>query len=197
MAKKRRNTKGKIVSAAWELFYRQGYAETTVDEIIELSGTSKGSFYHYFKSKDELVGSLAYLFDEKYEELTAEVDPAMGSWDRLLFLNRELFTMIDNSIPRELLAQLYASQLLVKGEKELLDRQRLYFRLLRSIAEQGLRSGEFDPALSAEEIVRIYALCERALLYDWCICEGSYALPDYSARLLPMLLSRLRAPGAV
>ena len=45
MAKKNaRNTRGKIVSAAWKLFYEQGYEDTTVEEIIDLSGTSKGSF---------------------------------------------------------------------------------------------------------------------------------------------------------
>ena len=47
MAKKNsRNTKGRIISAAWELFYEQGYDDTTVEEIIEKSQTSKGSFYH-------------------------------------------------------------------------------------------------------------------------------------------------------
>ena len=40
MAKKStRNTRGRIVSAAWKLFYEQGYEDTTVEEIIELSGT--------------------------------------------------------------------------------------------------------------------------------------------------------------
>ena len=70
MAKKNtRNTKGKIISAAWKLFYDQGYDDTTVDEIVEESGTSKGSFYHYFDGKDALLSSLSFLFDEKYEEL--------------------------------------------------------------------------------------------------------------------------------
>ena len=54
MAKKR-GTKSKIVSAAWKLFYEQGYDATTVDEIIKESGTSRGSFYHYFDGKDALV----------------------------------------------------------------------------------------------------------------------------------------------
>lgn len=58
---KKSNTKSKIVSAAWKLFYDQGYDSTTVDEIIRESGTSRGSFYHYFDGKDALVGSLAYL----------------------------------------------------------------------------------------------------------------------------------------
>ena len=64
-----RNTKGKIVSAAWKLFYEQGYDNTTVEEIIAESGTSKGSFYHYFEGKDALLETLSILFDEKYEEL--------------------------------------------------------------------------------------------------------------------------------
>ena len=55
-----RNTKGRIVSAAWKLFYENGYDDTTIEEIIFESGTSKGSFYHYFDSKDALLGSLAY-----------------------------------------------------------------------------------------------------------------------------------------
>ena len=61
-----RNTRGRIINAAWELFYEQGYEDTTIDEIIERSGTSKGSFYHYFEGKDALLGSLSFLFDEKY-----------------------------------------------------------------------------------------------------------------------------------
>ena len=53
MAKKNaRNTRGKIVEAAWQLFYEQGYEDTTVEEIIAESGTSRGSFYHYFEGKD-------------------------------------------------------------------------------------------------------------------------------------------------
>ena len=95
--KSTQNTKKKIVSAAWKLFYEQGYDDTTVDDIVGESGTSKGSFYHYFSSKDELLSSLAYLFDEKYEELIDSMDSGMPCVEKLLFLNRELFRMIENS----------------------------------------------------------------------------------------------------
>ena len=47
--KNTRNTKSKIVSAAWKLFYDNGYENTTIEDIIFESGTSKGSFYHYFE----------------------------------------------------------------------------------------------------------------------------------------------------
>ncbi|MGN0232786.1 MAG: TetR/AcrR family transcriptional regulator, partial [Muribaculaceae bacterium] len=38
-----RNTKGRIVAAAWKLFYEQGYDNTTVEDIVFESETSKGS----------------------------------------------------------------------------------------------------------------------------------------------------------
>lgn len=193
MARKNtRNTKGRIVSAAWKLFYEQGYDNTTVDEIIELSQTSKGSFYHYFEGKDALLSSLSYLFDEKYEELMATLDPGMNSLDKLFYLNRELFTMIENSVSLDLLARLYSTQLITSGEKHLLDHNRLYYRLLRRIVSEGKDKGELRADLSVNEMVKLYALCERALLYDWCICNGEYSLRDYAAVVLPMFLNSLR-----
>ena len=73
--KNSKNTKGKIVSAAWQLFYEQGYDNTTVEEIVDASGTSRGSFYHYFDGKAALLSSLSYLFDEKYDELAESMNP--------------------------------------------------------------------------------------------------------------------------
>ena len=184
-----RNTKGKIITAAWKLFYEQGYENTTVDAIIAQAKTSKGSFYHYFSGKDTLLSTLAYLFDEKYEELMETMDPEMGSFEKLLFLNNELFTMIENGISLDLLARLFSSQLITKGEKSLLDRSRLYYRLLAKIIQEGQRNKELRSDISVGEIVKAYAICERALMYDWCISGGEYSLRSYSRRMLPMFLA--------
>ena len=194
MAKdKKRKTKKNIVIAAWRLFYEQGYDDTTVDEIIRASGTSKGTFYHYFKGKDALLTSLSELFDNKYEELIQDMPEEMGSFEKLLYLNQELFGMIETSVSRELLASMYSSQLVTKGEKHLLDQNRIYYRLLNELIAKGQRDGELTTRMSANEIAKIYALCERALLYDWCICNGEYSLREYAGKLMPMFLQSIRA----
>lgn len=187
--KNTQSTKKKIVSAAWKLFYEQGYSGTTIDDIVYESGTSKGSFYHYFSGKDDLISSLAYLFDEKYEELEEVMTDSMSSIEKMLFLNRELFRMIDDSISIDILTQLLSSQLITKNEKSLLDRNRTYFRLLRSIVMNGQKNGEISDKHSANDIVKAYALYERAMLYDWCLCNGEYSLSDYSSKMLPMFLN--------
>jgi AcrR family transcriptional regulator len=193
MAKKNsRNTRSKIVSAAWKLFYEQGYEDTTVEEIIDVSGTSKGSFYHYFDGKDALLGTLSTLFDEKYEELAVgleSMDTPMSAMDKLLYLNRELFGMIENSISMELLTRLLSTQLITAGEKHLLDKNRIYYKLLRKIISEGQASGELSTASSTSEMVKLYALSERALMYDWCLCGGEYSLRQYSTKILPSFLS--------
>ena len=188
MPRKRQSTKSRIVKAAWTLFYKNGYDQTTVEDIIAASKTSKGTFYHYFKGKESLLNSLSYLFDQKYEELSTVIDPNLSECDKLLFLNHELFYMIETSVDIHLLAYLYSSQLITKDKKSLSDKKRFYFKWLTEIFTNGLEKGEFKNTSTAEELMNIYALYERALLYDWALCKGKYSLTKYSAKLLPHLL---------
>ena len=193
MARKNsRNTRGRIISAAWKLFYEQGYDDTTVEDIVFESETSKGSFYHYFDGKDSLMGTLAYVFDEKYEELSGVLDPALDAVDKLVFLNHELYVMIESSISIDLLTRLLSTQLLARGEKHLLDRDRVYFKLLRQIIREGQEKGQLRRDLSVNEIVKAFALWERAQLYDWCLCSGEYSLVSYAAKTTPMFLESYR-----
>ncbi len=190
--RKERNTKGRIISAAWKLFYEQGYEDTTVEEIIDESGTSKGSFYHYFNGKDALLSTLSVMFDEKYQELAATMDPDMDAFDKLLLMNHELFVMIENEIDLDLLARLYSTQLITKGERHLMDHNRFYYKLLKQVVSQGQKSRELTNDMTVNEIVKVYAFFERAFLYDWCISNGDYSLSKYTDQMLPVFIGFLR-----
>jgi len=191
--KNNRNTRGRIISAAWKLFYENGYEETTIEDIVFESQTSRGSFYHYFEGKDALLGTLAYVFDEKYEQLQDQLDPDQDALQQLARLNHDLFHMIEESISRDLLARLLSTQLLAQGEKHLLDRNRTYFRLLRRIIMEGQKKGQLRKDLTVNEITKAYALWERALLYDWCLCGGEYSLVSYTDRITPLFLESYRS----
>ena len=191
--KNTRNTKGRIISAAWKLFYEQGYEDTTVEDIVFESETSKGSFYHYFDGKDALLGTLAYVFDEKYEELKETMSPDLDAMEKLVYLNHELFAMIDGGVSMDLLARLLSTQLLARGEKHLLDRNRTYFKLLRQIIADGQKAGQLRTDCTVNEIVKAYALWERALMYDWCLCGGDYSLVAYADKTTPLFLASFRA----
>ena len=103
----------------------------------------------------------------------------------------KLFSIIEDRIDIELLTRLYSTQLITKGEKHLLDNKRLYYKLLRQIVSDGQKNSEIIDTMTVNEIVKMYALCERALIYDWCLCNGEYSLASYAKRMMPMFLSKI------
>ena len=129
------------------------------------------------------------LFDEKYEELKDKLDYDGTTMDKLVYLNKELFLMIENSISVDLLARLFSSQLVTRGERHLLDQDRTYYKLLRKILQEGQQKGQVSSDISINEIIKLYAMLERGLMYDWCLCNGDYALAKYSSSVLPHMLS--------
>ena len=121
-----------------------------------------------------------------------DINPEMHAFDKLVYLNSELFGMIENGIAIDLLARLFSTQLITKGEKHLLDRNRTYYKVIREIVLDGQQKGELSAEFSVNEIVKAYAMLERAIMYDWCICNGEYSLKRYSMQMMPMLLAQYK-----
>ena len=180
--------KNKIVEAAWDLFYEKGYDNTTIDDIIERSGTSKGSFYYHFESKDAFLGTLPGILDEHYEELEKTMNPGMNSFDKLLYLDREMHAFMEVKVNLDLLASLYSTQIAVK-KSSFIDKNRLYYKLISDIVSEGQKRGQISDIKSAEEIVKYYAMCERAIVSEWCLHNGAYSLADYSAEYFPLMMA--------
>jgi len=116
----------------------------------------------------------------------------MTSFDKLIYLNTKLFEMIEERIDIDLLTRLYSTQLVTRGEKHLLDNRRLYYKLLKKIVIDGQKSKEITDAMTVNEIVKLYAMSERALIYDWCLCNGEYSLASYAKKIMPTFLSAIR-----
>ena len=140
-----------------------------------------------------MLSSLSYLIDAKYEQLMQDMDPEMNSFDKLMYLNHELFLMIENSVPMDLLAQMYSSQLITYGDRHLLNQSRTYYRVLRRIVIEGQNRRQLRTDVSVNEIIKAYAMLERAMIYDWCICNGDYSLYQYSGTELPLFLRAYKA----
>ena len=64
-------SKLKLIEAATDVIRAKGYAATTVDDICHRAGVTKGSFFHHFKSKDDLAVAAATYFGEMSDDLFA------------------------------------------------------------------------------------------------------------------------------
>src|SRR5215510_16006358 len=76
-------TKHKIITAAADLFHKQGVHLTSPDQIIEASGTGKGQFYHYFKNKGGLVHEVLQTHLEMIKTGQSPVSYDVTSWQEL------------------------------------------------------------------------------------------------------------------
>lgn len=60
--------KNELLDAAQELFFTKGYKQTSIESIIKKIGVAKGTFYYYFKSKEDLLDKLTYKMSKKILE---------------------------------------------------------------------------------------------------------------------------------
>ncbi|MEW6624821.1 MAG: TetR/AcrR family transcriptional regulator [Bacillota bacterium] len=65
--------KNEFLMTALELFYKKGYENTTIKDIIDELGVSKGAFYHYFASKEDVIVALAKEFTERAVRIISEI----------------------------------------------------------------------------------------------------------------------------
>ena len=85
---KSKRSKDQIIQAALSLFSNKGYKETTMADLVTVTGLSKGAVYHHFKSKEEILQLLmekeTNCLSTFLEELSK--NEGVSSTDRLLQL---------------------------------------------------------------------------------------------------------------
>ena len=182
----------KIIDASWALFNEKGFGETTINDIINKADISKGTFYYYFRSKDNLLDTLSEILDREYGRLGNEEPEGMGAFDKLMWVNYEVHGFIQRNIDYRLFADLYSAQIIKETGSSLLDRNRYYFRYIEKIMEEGRRSGELTEEMSVSEMVKFFSMGERALITEWCMNNGGFDLGAYSRDLFPVMMKGLK-----
>lgn len=159
MRKEAEERKNEIIDAADELFSQKGYDGTSTNDIIKKVGIARGTLYHHFKSKEDIMDALI----ERYS-------------DRLLGAAQEIAT--DKSIPvvERLIEVVMAMNLSGKSSKEIMEQihkpqnalmhqkiQKVIFNevppILTEIIREGIEQGMFNTSFPYEcmEMVVIYA----------------------------------------
>jgi AcrR family transcriptional regulator len=75
-----RDTRGRMLAAALEVFSAHGFASTSVDSIVERAGCTRGAFYYYFESKGDIARVLQRdLWHRLAERAQGAFDPELGT----------------------------------------------------------------------------------------------------------------------
>lgn len=83
-AQRSETTTQQLVAAARDLFARKGFAGTSIEDIVQAAGVTRGAMYHHFQSKEELFEE---VFNQQEQVLGKRVQQAAmkkrGAWDQL------------------------------------------------------------------------------------------------------------------
>jgi len=167
--------KEKIIEAAYELFGTQGYENTSVAEIIEKAGASKGGFYHHFKSKDDILERITFnyvdmiriqyediledqsmtlmeKFIESYYRLGNMKVESVKDWDKI----QNLYSFKDNHIVLRKMGQAFEKE---SGE--------FFHQLILQGRQAGVFTVQYPKALSrlwAREVINFLQMSRYVLM---------------------------------
>ena len=84
---KKKDNRTHILATAFKLFFQKGYKEVTMSELVKESGLSKGAFYHYFNSKEDLYQHSMEMFMDHYlSDFRMDYDESLSLKDNLKLL---------------------------------------------------------------------------------------------------------------
>jgi AcrR family transcriptional regulator len=140
-----------ILDAALEVFADQGFARARLDDIAKRAGVSKGTLYLYYASKDALFISLVRArITPALDQAEARLAAHAGPWEPFLV---EMLTAIWRTMSSERLCLI--GKLVMSEHTQFPEVGRIYFeevvlrarRLLQTVVDHGIASGEFRPEI--------------------------------------------------
>ncbi|NIK15968.1 AcrR family transcriptional regulator [Saccharococcus thermophilus] len=146
--------KEKIMVASIALFEQKGFSETSIQDIVDMLGVTKGTFYYYFKSKEELLMDIHLRYIEGLLEKQKNImDDSTKTVKEKVF---EIVYMLIHSIEKQgRQARIFFREMKHLNEehlKKIVEKRDLFRYNLQSLIEEGMRNGElrddFPPSIA-------------------------------------------------
>jgi AcrR family transcriptional regulator len=187
VSEERRN---QIIESAMQVFAREGFAKTRMDDVAAEAGLSKGLLYWYFKSKEEIIIAIADLLFgtelRKLQKLMPDGQPARACLENFLEVYiRDMQAMLKVApIIYEFYALAFRNQTVRRVMQEYLHRS---IAILEPMVQRGMNDGEFAPGDARQVAITIGATLEGTLLlwaYDPELVQAEEQLRTGMALLL-------------
>jgi AcrR family transcriptional regulator len=182
----------RLLAEATRLFAKQGFDRTSVQEIVEAAGVTKGAMYHYFGSKDDLLheiyGRVLRDQTERLEKFAASEAPAP---QRLKAAAADVvITTIENMDDVKIFGQ--SMHLLSPGKQRAVRAERRrYHEQFRALIEEGQRDRQFRTDVPADLVVD-YFFGSVHHLDVWYRRNGKLSPADVAEHYANLLLSSLK-----
>ncbi|MFI5793466.1 TetR/AcrR family transcriptional regulator [Streptomyces sp. NPDC051677] len=146
LSRRRDRRKAEIVQTATELLASHGYQGMSLEDVAERTDIAKATLYHYFSSKDELVGAaLEALTEEVLTRLEArrQTVPDTSATEQLRALVDEQILILTETAPEVATVFSWPKSWPELFDEPMKDMRRRHDAVFRRVVEEGVRNGEF------------------------------------------------------
>ncbi|MGW5352355.1 TetR/AcrR family transcriptional regulator [Streptomyces sp. NPDC004031] len=184
----------RLLAEATRLFAERGYDRTSVQEIVEAAGVTKGALYHYFGSKDDLLHEIyARVLRLQTERLDAIASRGTPVPERLAEAAADVVvTSIQNLDDTKIFFR-SMHQLSPEKQKAVRAERRRYHERFRSLVEEGQRDGHFRPDLRPDLVVDFFFGSVHHL-GTWYHADGPLSAQQVAGEFSDLLLHSVRRP---
>lgn len=167
-------TKKKIFNVSIGLMEKRGFNNMTIEDICKKAGVSVGTFYHYYKSKEDVFFELYRKSDAFFKDEVAPFleNENLNTSDKVV-LYFKYYARYNSDKDLEYVRQLYNT-----NNKFFIDESRYMIVLLIEIIAKGQEINEIARDMSARDIAIYLFIVSRGIVFDWCIHEAGYDLEE-------------------
>lgn len=179
-------TRKKIYDTAVRLLSEKGYENTTIDDICNASGVAKGSFYHYFKTKSDIIVQTYNDVDERISQEFESLPPDTGVLEKIIYAPMfQARYAIEKGLNYTTL--IYKQQIDTENAFFASDK-RAFISFIRKAIQEGQDKGLIRKDISADELSKMVVSFSRGVTYDWCLHDGDYNLEERMHRSMKLLI---------
>ena len=188
--------KEKITEQSIRLFEKKGFSETSIQDIVDSLGVTKGTFYYYFSSKEELLMDIhrGYI-DELLVQLEMIFnDPSLNYKEKLFEV---VYMLLSDIKSRGSAAKVFYRELTNLNDEHstVIISKRDQFRLnIEALIKAGIKNGEFRPEINAS-IITFGILGITNWSYQWFNPNGSCSDREVAEIFVDMILKGIQMNG--
>lgn len=158
--------KAEILEASRELFNRQGYLKTSLDDISQVVGMKKSSLYYYFKSKEELfIDAYKEEWTENLAKFQLEADKESQPDKKILSYTLASLSHYDKVVIKHNIPVKVIIETRNLFRQYLNEVNALRGSFLKKCIDEGIQSGIFKPC-DSERIAQTLMLVKFSIQYD-------------------------------
>ncbi|WP_424245845.1 AcrR family transcriptional regulator [Elusimicrobium posterum] len=161
--------RNEILDTAEMFFVSKGYEKTTVDSILRTLDIAKGTFYHYFKSKEEVLEAIVLRFVEKGVAIIKEIadDPKLGAHQKFKKIMTYDYSVLTH---QRFIAEMQSVENALMHQKNIIEIVLRLAPIMGNIVKQGIKEGVFDtpyPEESMEFLLLLSQMSFENSIFGW------------------------------